>query len=744
MKFFIAAILIATGIVSSLSQVEGVVVEKSGKNLSPIIGADLHWLESGNKSVSDENGKFSIKREFNDVHLIISAIGFENDTLIYNNQEFISVVFENSSLLDGVEVLADAGMLRLKIKDPYNVLNMDQHELRKAACCNLAESFETNPSIDAVTTDAVTGTKQLKMLGLSGKYVQIMQDNVPAVRGLSSIYGLEYYPGAWINGIQVSKGAGSVANGYESITGQINLNLKNPDNAEKIHLNVYGNGAGRLEGNGIFSGKVNERWSSTLLLHGKNANIRWDQNNDGFMDNPLSSTIAAHNQWNFRSENLHMEIGAGVTRLNAVAGQLDFDKDINSVGSIYGVHSNQEMYSGFVKMGYLYPNEAFKSTAIQIRGSLSRLDNMFDAINYTGDQESVYINLIHQDEFGASNKLTYRTGLSLVYDQFKESLSETDFNRKEVVPGAYYELTYNPNDKSSLIAGVRADYHNLFGLFATPRLHFRQSFGENFSLKIAAGRGQRTPNALAENIGYFASNRLINLPFDTVNNVLDVQPEVAWNLGLNLTGKFEMFYRPANLIVDFYSTRFSNKLIVDLEKGNQVDFYNLNGVAFSNSAQVELETEPFKRFKLRLAYRFLDVKADYRDLGLLSLPMVSQHRGFANAEYVTRESDKGGKWLFDATAQYIGKQRLPNTSFRLESNQSNKNVEGYVLLSSQITKVFNENFEIYLGGENLLNFRQDNPIISAEDPFAEDFDASLVWAPIFGRMFYGGLRFTIK
>ncbi|MBT4774696.1 MAG: TonB-dependent receptor [Crocinitomicaceae bacterium] len=726
-------------------EIHGIVVEDFGDSLSPIPGAQLTWLGSTITAITDADGKFEIEHDDEYHDLVIEAFGFKTDTIEFEHEEFLSIVIRDGNLIEGVVVEFDADKLRLSLMDPLNAHLIDQGELRKAACCSLAESFETDPSVDASFTDAVTGTRQIQMMGLSGKYVQLMQDNIPMTRGLATVNGLEFTPGAWINSIQVSKGAGSVVNGYESLTGQINVDWKKPGNAEQLHVNVYGNQSGRAELNVIADQSIGNRWESTLLVHGKQNQVKWDNNQDGFMDNPLSSNFNVHNQWNFVGDNLHVELGAGALAFNTVAGQMDYNKGASVIGSIYGVELETRRAQGFAKIGYLYPDEHYKSIAIQLSGSYQKMNNLFDRVNYSGEQLSGVANLIYQDEIGESEKQTFRTGISFLYDEYQEIHRFDRYARLEMVPGAYFEYNLAPNDDFTLVAGMRGDLHNLYGFFYSPRLHLRYKLGELSAIKLSAGKGQRTPNIFAENIGYFASSRQWVIEGDTDATGYGLQPEIAWNFGFNFTKKFlvGLAEREGSWTVDLYHTRFENQVVIDLEDATMVRFYNLNGQSFSSSIQTELNYELMKRTSIRLAYRYLDVRTDYIS-GLLERPFVPKHRGFINLEYATKETEKEGSWKFDATVQWTGEQRIACTKDKSIEYRLPDYTDPFFVLNGQVSKIFNPQWEIYVGGENLLNYKQTNPILASSEPFSSDFDASMVWAPIFGRMLYMGLRFTIQ
>lgn len=733
--------------------IEGHVYELFEKDsVAPIPGANVYFSGTTMGTTTGVDGLFYIENSGNYKEIVIRFVGFQPDTInIENYSSPLSIVIQQGNILDDVVIEANRGSYTISKIDPHNAHTMHQQELRKAACCNLAESFETNPSIDASYTDAVTGTKQIQMLGLSGKYVQIMQDNIPLIRGLSTVYGFEYVPGSWINSIQVSKGSGSVANGYESMTGQINIDWKKPGNAEKLHLNVYGNQSGRAEVNLNLNRAFGKKWESTLLLHSKLNQIANDRNKDGFLDMPLTKNFIAHNQWNYRGSKFHMEYGIGALQIETTAGNNHEKLQDPSFDplSIYEVSSKTKRGQAFAKIGYLFPNEEYKSLAFQFSGVYHDHSALFGQRDYEGVQKSGYANLIFQNEINDNCAHKFRTGASLIYDNYDEKLALTDSSTiqsyawEEIVPGAFMEYTLN-RTKLGIIAGIRADYHNLYGAFVTPRVHMRYNFNEHNALKLSAGKGQRTPNIIMENVGLLATSRNwiikndVNLPGYGLNQ------EVAWNFGIGFNQNFKLLFREGNINIDAYHTLFENQIIVDLDYSPQeVYFYNLDGKSYSNSIQAEVNYDISKRLDIRMAYRYLDVKKDYQT-GLLSKPFIAQNRGFVNLSYETKKNSKGGQWKFDATTQWIGKQRIPSTSSNPSEYQVKSTSPDYVMLNAQATRIIKKNVEFYVGGENLTNYVQSNPIIQAENPNGEYFDSSLIWAPIFGRMFYFGLRWTIE
>lgn len=704
-------------------------------------GAALVWLGTTQGTLTDENGEFTLKRVPSTNQLIVSAVEYATDTFTINKTGQVILRLSKSVTLKEFEVRARDQTTKIDYLNPIKVETMDEAELMKAACCNLSESFETNPSVDVSFTDAVTGTRQIEMLGLAGPNTQIMRENMPDVRGLSSLYGLTFTPGTWIESIQLNKGTGSVVNGFESVAGQINVQLRQPETAEKLYLNLYANEGSRLEANAHSAIKINDSLSTAILVHAKNNFNRNDRNNDGFMDMPVGSMATVANRWKFiPSAAWRMQAGIKGTINESIAGDLDFKKDDNTNNTnLWGMDLTIKRIEGWYKLGYINPNKLSQSLALQLSGSFHEHKSTFGNRYYNADQKSGYANFIFQDFIGTTQH-QIRAGASLQYDFYTEDLSGFAFEREEIIPGVYTEYTYTASDRFSFVAGLRADHHNQFGWFATPRLHTRWAITKNSILRASAGRGQRHPAILAEHTSIFASNRNIVIDGNGENNSLyGLQPEVAWNYGLNFTQNFTLDYRDGFVSFDFYRTDFENQIVVDWDRSPQtVAFYNLDGQSYSNSFQAMVSYEVVRRFDAKLAYRFFDVKTTY-DGELRQKPLVAEHRSFINLAYETPS-----EWKFDATVNWFGNKRLPSTSSNPQEYQLEERSPDYWTVNAQITKKFSSRFDIYVGVENLLDYRQSTAIVASDEPFGDYFDASMIWGPIFGRTTYAGLRYKIK
>ncbi len=669
-------------------------------------------------------------------HIVVTAL------LLFATNLFAQVTQDT---LGEVIVRGSAKSIRKSYSVTGNSATLTSKELLKAACCNLAESFETNPAIDVNYADAITGTKQIKMLGLTSPYLLISEENVPSVRGASQAYGLSFTPGTWVESIQITKGAGSVVNGFESISGQINTELLKPMDDIPFYLNVYGSSDARFEVNTHLTHKLSDKWATSLLLHGNTRVSKNDMNDDGFLDNPLSKQINFLNRWQYvdATKGWVSFINLRYMDDEKQMGELDFDKDRDrGTTNFWGAEINTERLDVSAKLGYVFPDMPYQSIGFQTAYNTHNQESYFGLRTYDIKQNSFYSNLILNSII--SNTMNkFAAGINFTYDEYSEYFSNLDFSRIDNSVGAFFEYTYDNSDDFSLIAGLRADGHNRLGFFLTPRLHVRYNPWDQAVLRVSAGRGKRAANIFAENQQLLASSR----SFDIQNNngeIYGLNPEIAWNYGISFMQKFNLFTKSAEVVFDFYRTDFQNKVVTDLyQSPQQVVFYDLDGSAYANSFQAEFNLEIIKHLDLRTAYKFYDISTDYTG-GKMQQPLQAEHRFFANLGFQTHILDKGQQWKFDVTYNWNGEQKLPFTGTNPVAYRLPENSPSFSLVNAQITRTFSSTFEIYVGGENIGNYKQPNPILGSDAPFGTYFDSSIVYAPVFGQMYYAGLRFKIK
>ena len=651
----------------------------------------------------------------------------------------------NEEKLNEVKVVKKRKGIQKSYTVTGNTTIITSKELLKAACCNLAESFETNPSIDVNFSDALTGTKQIKMLGLTSPYLMITEENIPSVRGASQAYGLSFTPGTWVESIQITKGAGSVVNGYESISGQINTELLKPISDIPFFLNAYGSTDSRFELNTHFNKKLSDKWSTSLFAHGNTRVSKTDMNNDGFLDNPLAKQINVLNRYQYYDPESGWVsfINFRYMKDEKQTGELDFDPETDKGTTNYwGSEINTERLDVSTKIGYVFKDMPYQSVGFQNAFDSHNQQSYFGLNQYNIKQSSFYSNLIFNSIINNTmNK--FAAGLNFTYDKYQEFINVNDYSRIDNLVGAFFEYTYDNSDNFSVILGGRVDNHNRLGTFVTPRLHVRYNPWEKSVLRFSAGRGKRSANIFAENQQLFASSRNFDI-LDTNGKIYGLNPEIAWNYGLSFTQAFMLFGKSADIGFDLYRTDFQNQAVVDLmQSPQQVLFYNLDGKSYANSMQFEFNYELVKHFNFRSAYKFYDIQTDYLS-GTFQRPLQAKHRFFGNLEYETHIGDKGKQWKFDYTFNWIGQQQLPNTSTNPVNERLPEFSPSYSLMNAQITRTFSSTFEVYIGGENIGNYKQDKAILGSDDPFGPNFDASIVYAPVFGQMYYAGLRFKIK
>ena len=727
---------------------KGTVVDEA--NL-PLMGAEVYWNGTQIGVSTDDNGTFTLKRTENSNTLVISYIGYKTKTIKVTNSEALHIQLEPQSALEEVVVTQKRANTMKSQWQVANLHTMSSGELLKAACCNLSESFSTNPSIDVNFSDAVTGNKQIKMLGLTSPYILMAEENIPAMRGASQAYGLSFVPGTWIESIQITKGAGSVINGYESISGQINYEIEKPINARPFFLNLYASEDSRYELNAHTKVKLSDKWATSLLAHGNVRQRKSDHNHDGFIDNPIGNQINLLNRWQYSNAEKGWVsfVNLNYMKDERQAGQIDYNPLTDKgTTNAWGSEVNSERFTLSNKTGYVFPDTPYKSIGLQNSFQSHRQDSYFGLNSYDIHQKSWYGNLIYNSIIG-NTQHKFATGLSGTYDDYNEQLTTSalagDFSRIDRSVGAFFEYTYDNSSNFSFVAGIRADSHNNLGNFITPRFHLRYNPWKEATFRLSAGRGKRAANVIAENQQLLASSRQLHIIGGDGGKLYGLNPEIAWNYGASFLQAFKIWGKNAELSVDFYRTHFDNQVVVDLDHSpQQALFYNLDGKSFANSLQAEVSITPVKGLDFKAAYKYYDVQTQFTK-GQLEKTLTPKHRWFANIAYETADTheNKHSQWKFDVTFNWLGEQRLPTTATNPLPYRLSDYAPSFATLNAQITRVFSKTFEVYVGGENITNYKQANGILAADAPFGAYFDSTMQYAPAFGQMYYAGLRFKL-
>lgn len=717
---------------------KGKVYELDAKgNKVPIPGVNIMVEGTSHGTVTDLDGNFEIPVEGKKKGLIFSYVGYQKVRILPKTLDQILVEMTQGEELGEVTVAKRRASTSFSKINPIQAQKLTGAELTKCACCNLSESFETNASVDVSFSDAVSGAKTIKMLGLSGKYSQMMIENIPALRGAQNSYGLEYIPGTWMQSIQISKGTSAVKSGAESMTGQINVELKEPDGEEKGSFYMYGNQDGKMEWNVNYGMKLNDHWSTAVFGHYEDSFREMDNNNDGFLDRPVTRQYNFFNKWKYKSDFINWKFGWSILDESRDGGQVDFDKNISPFDQqAYGIGIDSKKMNAYSKLGFIFDRPS-TSLGTVLKWDRYTRDSFYGRQLYDVDQQNIYGSVIFQSFLFNTNH-NYSVGLNYVNDrnrnkiQFLEETEKQDIGFDEEVIGGFAEYTFTPTDDITFLAGLRYDHSSIHGTYWTPRMHFRWAFTGSSTLRLSAGKGYRTPQVVAENTRYLASSRVWHFSQTTPTQ------EEAWNFGVSLINNWHLWDKPLTLSLDYYRTDFTNQMVVDLnQSAHDVYVYALDGKSFSNSFQVEARYEPMDRFELTTAFRINDVQMEFQNQGLSSVPLLAKYKGLVSASYSTNMK----KWQFDLTAQFNGVQELPSSDGRAPEYSHAQESKPYTMLMGQITKNYRA-WSFYVGGENLADYTQKNPIIAASDPFSKDFDSSQVWGPIYGRMFYFGIKYV--
>ncbi len=708
---------------SQQQQIEITITDKSNGDL--LYGANVQWMDTLIGATSDENGIAQL--EISGVlpkQLVVSYVGYVTDTILVNDLQPLKIELQPEIFLNEVSIQGRRQSNYISSIDPMKTEKIEAGELKKAACCNLSESFQSNASVDVNYSDAVTGAKEIKLLGLNGTYVQNLLEGVPFLRGLTTTFGLDNIPAPWIKSISVSKGVPSVKNSYEGITGSMNVEFKSSFNdSTKLYVDFFGNQNARLETNLLINHKINQKLGTMLMANGAFTPLKQDMNHDGFLDQPVMKQYNLLNRWNYRNDKTEGQYMVKVLSENRIAGQTTPHLSM----PLYAININTKRVEAFAKTGFIFDGKGNKSLGTQFSGVYHQQKSNYGLKQFNTKQATFTGNILFQSQVKNSDMHTLVGGVNFVYDNLKEELDSLDRNYQDFVPGFFAEYTFKWSNKITLVSGLRGDYHSRAGFQINPRIHAKFALADKTTLRVAVGSGFRAPNVLTENQSLLASSREIIFKENPTK-------EVAWNYGVSLTQKFNLFNREGSFSVDFFRTDFLKQAIVDIDNADgNATIYNLDGKSFSNSLLLEFNFEALKGLDIKMAYRLEDVRATYHGQ-LLQKPLVSMNKGLVALSYRTPNK----QWQFDVNTAINGKRRLPNSFL---SDTGKRFSPRYVLLNAQIMKYF-KRAELFLGCENITNFKQKDLIIGT--PFSTLFDTYQVYAPSMGATVYGGFRIFIN
>lgn len=743
--FFIQIAMVVASLVGSVptsaqprqDTIRGIVLSAAPES-QPIPGAAVQWLGAKSGVFTNKDGRFAIVRPSGADSLICRAVGFQTVRLVASASGELVVSLQPESMSE-LRVEAESGPTITK--SPIKTETISKKDLTKAACCSLAESFEKNPSVEVSFADAVSGAKQIQLLGLRGVYTQFLIEAVPTVRSLELPFGLDHIPGPFMESISISKGASSVTTGYEAMTGQINICLHNPRTAPSLYVNAYANTMERYEINVYGAQQISDELSTMTMAHLRKMDMGQDNNNDGFADNPTFRQANLVHRWMYNDDEIEWQV--------LVRGFLDrYESGQSPVHGahmqrhgdsmpLYDISTDIQRLETIIKFGLLNPFEDLEEgsgLSFVAAGSVHEQHSEFGARAAHGEQQTVQLRGVAALPFTKQFKVV--TGLSYLYDNVRESLLEPGitiygnrYDRTEHVPGVYAEATYEPSKNLTILGGVRNDWHNMYGSRFVPRAHLKWNMVENVHLRASVGRGWRVPAVITENVSSFINSRQVN--FDST-----FRPEDSWNLGASLTTYLTVADRPLTLDAEVYHTRFTNQLVVDYDRSvREVWLTNLSGESFATNVMIQAMFSPLPALDLLSAVRWVDVQAPYNG-AMQQRPMMSRLRVLNTISYAPTN------WQFDATVSWNGPGRLPTTEGNITRYQLQTEFPGYWRVNGQVTRKFGA-MELYVGIENATNFIQSNPILGTESPFGTYFDASLTWGPMDPQMVYAGVRYTI-
>ncbi|MCE7924997.1 MAG: hypothetical protein DYG98_18240 [Haliscomenobacteraceae bacterium CHB4] len=711
-----------------------------------LAGATVFWKDTKVGTVTDTAGRFSLPAREVEATLAVQYTGHSPAEIrVLPTENNLWIEISGIAQLQEVTVTEHGFDNKVSTLETRNIESISSKELRKAPCCNLSESFETNGAVDVAYANALTGVKEIQMLGLRGVYSQFMVENRPSLGGIATPFAFEYLPGTWLDGIQLAKGASTVKNGNAGIAGQINAELVKPHLDKPLFVNAFTSTEGRGELNVHLNNKGKGRVSNGVLLHGSFVENRWDMNDDNFYDSPSRQQLNGLYRLFYESPKMCAQFNVQALTDRRQGGQIN---PIEGVPGLFAIDQNNDRVEVWGKIGYEgVGGKPYNQVGNMVSTSWHRTNSLFGPNIYAAEQRSFYWQSLYQTIIGTTDHKIVAAP-SFQYDDIQESVNEGKLDRREAVPGAMLEYTYSrPNLKMEIpdlvvVVGARADWNSRFDqLLFAPRVSAKYNFTADAVARLSAGRGFRSPHLMAENISLLASNR--SLVFSPPIGGAGSNPglEEAWNYGLNFTQNFKIARRTSSFSIDLYRTDFIQQVLVDVDQSpTEVFFYTVDGKSFSNSLLTTFQYNPFPGFDVKLAYKWNDVRATYADGVLRTLPLVAKHRGLVTLDYTTPDKN----WMFNTRVQIIGPQRLPDNSQVPHEyiHDFPETSPTFAVWNAQVTRRFGKKFELYLGGENLNGYQQHEAIIAADKPDSPYFNGSQIWAPLMGQVAYLGLRFA--
>lgn len=734
---FLAGILLpALSSAQDVSKIYGIVTNEKEERL---IGATVYWEDTKVGTSTDIEGQFWLPKRSNEGVIMVKYVGYEPaQVTVLPGEDSLWIEVSGVALLNEVTVSERSFDNKVSTLETRNIESISSKELRKAPCCNLSESFETNGGVDVVYSNAVTGVKEIQMLGLRGVYSQFMVENRPTMNGIATPFAFEMVPGTWLESIQLAKGASTVKNGYAGISGQVNAELVKPHLDVPVFVNAFSSSEGRGELNLHLNKKGKGNFSNGLLLHGSAVRNRWDMNDDNFYDAPNRRQLNGLYRGWYETDGMCAQINVQAVTDRRLGGQIN---ELPNSGGIFSVDQRNDRVEVWGKVGIEgLGGKPYKQVGNMFSASWHRANSLFGRNTYQATQRSMYFQSLYQTIIGTTDHQLV-IAPSFQYDDIDEQVNEGDLSRTEVIPGAMVEYSFSrPNLKMEmpdlvLVLGARADWNSRFGWFFTPRMSAKYNFTPNSVVRVSGGYGYRSPNLMAENISLLAGNRALNF-------AKDLSYEAAWNYGVNYTQNFKIAGRSGSVTMDIYRTDFTRQILIDVDQSpTAIFFYNTPGASFANSALLMTQYNFFPGFDVKMAYKYNDVRATFSNGRLNTLPLVAKHRGLITMDYETPKK----KWMFNTNIQITGPQRLPDNSQVPHDfvHDFPENSPTYALLNLQVTRRWG-NFELYVGGENITNFQQHHAIIAANEPWSPYFNGSQIWAPMMGAVGYVGVRWEVK
>ena len=716
----------------------------------PLEGASVIVKDFNFGTITDASGAFSLSlSNIKNPKITISYLGYKSFNLkitkISNDLGNIELVSDDK--LDEVVI---SGTLKpvSRLKSPVSVEVYAESFFKANPTSSIFEALDIINGVRPQLNCNVCSTGDIHINGQEGSYTMILIDGLPTVSGLSSVYGLSGIPQSLIERIEIIKGPASTLYGSEAIGGVINLITKIPENASRFSFDSFTSNWGDLNLDLGHQYRLSKKINGLLGVNYFKYSNPVDNNSDGFTDLTLQDRISVFNKLNIGKR---LSFASRFVYEDRWGGEMNWNPTFRGGNLVYG----ESIYTSRVELfgTYKFNNEI----SFQFSFNDHNQNSVYGTTLFKADQSIAFGQFIwnrtikkHDLVIGAAYRFTfYDDNTTATFNEF------LGINKEEItqLPGVFIQDEIKFNELNSLLLGFRYDYNSIHGTIFTPRLNYKISNQDLSSiLRISIGSGYRIAQIFTEDHAALTGAR-------DVVFLNDLDPETSWNINLNYV--YKMYLKQGHILnfdASIFRTDFSNKILPNYDTDpNLIIFDNLSGKSVTQGISLNFNSVFQNGLRISLGATYIDSYIDSK--GLKTIPYLTEKfQGVWNIKYEFQKSNI----TLDFTGTITGPLKLPLLGDLDPRSQFSPT---FNIINLQLTKGWNNSYELYGGVKNILNFTPaDNSIARAFDPFDREvkfdasgaaqvspgnpyaltFDPSYVYASNQGSRFFIGFRYYLN